>query len=338
MTTLAAFCARTGLDALAVRQALSARTPHDDSPWYMQMVLGIGAWITAIAALAFAWVLMDLVFEIEEPNLAVAIVGAAVFAASLWLLQRRPQGAFTAHAAVAFATAGTLLVAAGIGVPAESAWAAVVATLPFAAAAIWQQRSQLLQFLIVSVAVVLVMLAVWDYSYRMVADVPAVFMPFGAALLLYPPRRDVQPAAFALLIVPQVLASFEPGWTFWYGWPAKGLFLVLFALLFAINLRRLADHRTGLLAAAGAAAAAVLALLLPTGASAALVVLALAYTLGSRPLAIIGALAEVYFIWRFYWDLQESLLTKSIILMAVGAVLLVCYGLLIGTMRERRTP
>jgi hypothetical protein len=336
MTTLADFCARTGLDTAAVRQALSARAPHDDSPWYMQTVLGIGAWITSIAALAFAWVVMDLVFGIDEPNLAVALIGALVFAASLWLLQHRPQGAFSAHAAVALATAASLLVAAGVGVPVESAWAAALATLPCAAAAIWQQRSQLLQFLIVSVAVLLVMLAVWDYSYRLVADVPAVFMPLGAALLLYPPRRDLRPTAFALLIVPQLFASFEPGWTLWHGWPAKGLFLALFAFLFAINWRRMADAQTRLLAAAGAAAAAVVAFLLPTGASAALVLLALAYTLGSRPLAIIGALAAIYFIWRFYWDLQETLLTKSIILMSAGAILLICYALLIGTMRERR--
>jgi uncharacterized membrane protein len=62
----------------------------------------------------------------------------------------------------------------------------------------------------------------------------------------------------------------------------------------------------------------------------------LAYTLGSRTLAVIGALLEIYFIWSFYWNLEGSLLMKSIILMAAGAVLLLCYGLVVGTMRERR--
>ena len=75
---------------------------------------------------------------------------------------------------------------------------------------------------------------------------------------------------------------------------------------------------------------------LPTGGSAALVLLALAYTLGSRTLAAIGALPAIYFIWSFYWDLDGTLLTKSIILMSAGAVLLLCYGLLVGTLRERR--
>lgn len=341
MTTLTAFCARIGIDETAARQALRIRGPHDDAPWYMQAVLGIGAWITAIAGLFFAWVVMDLVFGINEPNLAVAIIGTIVFAASLWLLHHRPEGAFAAHAAVAFATAGTLLVAVGIGVPAESVWAAALATLPFAAVAIWQRRSQLLQFLIVSVALILLFIAIWDHWHRMLADLPAVFVPLGVVLLLYPPRRDMRPAAFALLIVPQILEililEFETGWVLWYGWPAKGLFLGVFAFLFAISWRRVTDSQRQLLAAVAAAATAVIAFLLPTGASAALVLLALAYTLGSRSLAVIGAVAEVYFIWRFYWDLQETLLTKSIILMSAGAALLICYGLLIGTMRERRT-
>ena len=333
MTTLAALCARTGINVAAARQALAADAAHDDSPWYMQTVSGIGAWITTIAALAFAWVVMDLLLGIDEPNLAVAIVGIFVFAGSVRFLQKRPAGAFLAHAAVAFASAGTLMVAAGVGLSMESVWAAAIATLPCAGIAAWQQRSQLLQFLVVSITLALISFAVWDYSYRMMADVPAALMPFGVALLLYPPCRNLRSTAFALLIVPQALASFEPVWTLWYGLPAKVVFLALFVFLWAINWRSMAESQARLLAAAAVLPVAAVAVLLPTGASAALVLLALAYTLGSRTLAIIGALAAVYFIWHFYWDLQETLLTKSIILMSAGAVLLLCYGLL---MRGRR--
>ena len=308
----------------------------------MQVVLGIGAWITAIVALFFVGVVMDLVFEIDEPNLAIAVIGAIVFVASLWLLHRRPDGAFAAHAAVAFATAGTLLVAAGVGMPERSLWLAAAATLPFAVAAIWQQRSLLLQFLIVSIALTLGIVAAWDHWNDPVADLPAVFIPVGVALLLYPPRRDVRPTAFALLIVPLLIdiliSKFEVSWTLWFGWPARGLLLAVFALLFAVNWRRLVDRQGRLLAVAAAVAVAVVVWQLPTGGSAALVLLTLAYTLGSRTLAVIGALTAMYFIWSFYWDLDGTLLTKSIILMAAGAVLLLCYGLVVGTLRERRTP
>jgi uncharacterized membrane protein len=53
-------------------------------------------------------------------------------------------------------------------------------------------------------------------------------------------------------------------------------------------------------------------------------------------LATLGTLAEVYFIWKFYADLQSTLLTKSIILMSVGAALLLCYGVMIMSARRGR--
>jgi uncharacterized membrane protein len=68
--------------------------------------------------------------------------------------------------------------------------------------------------------------------------------------------------------------------------------------------------------------AAVVCLLLPPGGSAALVILMLAFVLGHWPLAIVGMLLEVYFVPRFYYDLEMSLLTKSWVLMAAGTALL----------------
>lgn len=340
MTDLTRFCARTGIDVTAAGAALAART-RDDAPWYMQLVLGIGAWITAIATLFFIGLVMDLVFDIDEPDLIVAIIGVALFVASLWVLRQRPHGSFLAHAAVAFAIAGTLLAAAGVGFPADSLGVAAVATVPFVAAAIWQQRSVLLQFLVASVALILVIFAAWDHWDRLMVGLPAIFIPFGVALLVYPPRLDVRPTAFALLILPLAFDIAASGLgeatVFWFGRPAQAILLAVFAFLFAINWRRLTDGQGRLLALAAAIAAAVVTFLLPTGASAALVLLVLAYTLGLRLLAVIGVLLEIYFIWSFYWDLEESLLTKSIILMAAGAVLLLCYGLLVGALRERRT-
>lgn len=340
MTALAAFCARTGIDQAAARKLLAARAQRDESPWYMQAVLGIGAWITAIAGLFFVAAVLHLGFDIDEPDLVVAIIGAVVFAGSLWLLHLRPDGAFAAHASVAFAAAGTILVAAGIGTPESSMWRAAAATFPFAAVAMWQQRSPLLQFLVVSVAVILSVLSVWDHWHHVIADLPALAIPAGAAILLYPPRRNVWPAAFVLLIVPQLLeilaSDFESGWTWLYGWPAKALLVALFACLFAINWRRVTDPQARSFALAGGTAVVAVAILLPTGVSAAMVLLALAYTLGSRSLAVVGALMEVYFIWRFYDDLGSTLLTKSMMLMAAGGVLLICYGLLFVATRGRR--
>ncbi len=334
---VAAFCARMGIDEATARAALDAGA-RDDGPWYIQAVLGGGARVTAIAALVSVGLFMDLVLGIDEPDAFIAALGVALFLGSLWLLHGRADGPFASHIAVAFATAGMLLAVAGIGFPAESLWVAAIAALPFAAAATWQRRSGLLQFLLVSVVLILWIVAAWDHLDRPMADLSALTMPVGTALLLYPPRRDLRPTAFALLVVPLgfelVAGEFEPAFALWYGWPAKAAFLALFGALFAVNLHRLISARARLSALLGAAGAIAAALLLPTSAAAALVLLLLAYCIGSRALAILGALAEVYLIWLFYVDHQSTLLAKSIVLMSVGAVLLLCYGVL--TLAPRR--
>lgn len=341
MTALTEFCARLGIDPVAAAAAVATRA-DDDTPWYMQVVLGIGAWVTAIAALLFVWAILYFIFDIDEPGLTVAGLGAALFAAALWLLHARPEGAFTAHVAIAFATAGTILAGIGIGVSEESLWSAAAATLPFAAAAVLQQRSQLLQFVIVSVALVVAVAAAWDEWGSVVTDISAVALPVGVILLLYPPRRDVRAAALALLVVPEaatiIALNLDQPTTLWHGWPARAIHLAVFGCLFYLNWRRLELERARALALAGGVLAVAAATLLPSGSAAALALLLLAYTLGSRMLAVLGALAEVYFIWEFYADLQSTLLTKSIILMAVGVALLLCYALVARGDRRRSTP
>jgi uncharacterized membrane protein len=131
-------------------------------------------------------------------------------------------------------------------------------------------------------------------------------------------------------------SGFESAWSLWLGWPARLVLLATCAFLFGVNWRRLAAAQWRLLAMAGALAALAIAILLPPGASAALILLGLAYTVGSRSLAVIGVLAEIYFIWMFYDDLGSTLLAKSIMLMAAGSALLVCYGLLIQAARQGR--
>jgi uncharacterized membrane protein len=82
-----------------------------------------------------------------------------------------------------------------------------------------------------------------------------------------------------------------------------------------------------------AIAAVIVGFLLPPGGSAALAIMMLAFVLASRPLALLGVLLQIYYLWTFYYTLEMTLLTKSVLLMAVGAVLLVLWWLSV-----RRSP
>jgi len=67
--------------------------------------------------------------------------------------------------------------------------------------------------------------------------------------------------------------------------------------------------------------------LLPPGGSAALLIMTYAYVVGSTPFATLGVVLQAQFMIRYYYNLEMTLLNKSILLMAVGAILLVAWWL-----------
>ena len=77
-----------------------------------------------------------------------------------------------------------------------------------------------------------------------------------------------------------------------------------------------------------AAVGVVAAVLLPPEASAALIILLVATAIGSWRWAAGGALLEALFLFRFYYELEQTLLAKSGLLTLVGAALLGAYLLL----------
>ena len=60
----------------------------------------------------------------------------------------------------------------------------------------------------------------------------------------------------------------------------------------------------------------------PLGGASALLLILTGYILGSKSLAMIGTLLQIYFLTMFYYDLSLDLLTKSIILFVSGLVFL----------------
>jgi uncharacterized membrane protein len=163
----------------------------------------------------------------------------------------------------------------------------------------------------------------------------------GFALMLRPLQRDLQPLAVVLLLVFPALAIFGGneviGWLFKPG-EAGGMFakvihIALFLWLVRIHWQHAATRNVRERLGPFTVAAVIVCILLPPGGSAALLILMLAFVLGSRPLALLGTLLQIYFIWRFYYDLDTTLLVKSEILAAVGGVLLVAWWFM-----QRYTP
>ena len=138
-----------------------------------------------------------------------------------------------------------------------------------------------------------------------------------------PPAIDLRPiAAVALLTVPVV--------SVWIDWPPLGPAWAARAVHAALilwtsyelwaGMGRPHAYRAPLVAVA--AVGVVAAVLLPPEASAALIMLLIAAAIGSWRWAAAGALLESLFLFRFYYELEQTLLAKSGLLLLVGAALL----------------
>lgn len=332
MTDLASFCSRLNIDEADARATLEseAEAARRPLPWYLQLILGIGAWIMALLMIVFVALFLNLVFDLDEPDLGTAAIGAAMFAAGLLLQHRDRGGVFIAQFSIALAVAGAAIAAASIGIEFEDFWVATFAAAALAAIDLWRSHHAQQQFLLAALAVGLLIAALGDadISYRI--DIVSLAVPIGLWLYLRPPRRDLRPLATVLLLTMPLYGliadapfalSGEAG-----GWGARILSAACVAALLWLRTHLSnAPGRHPLFAVATLVGAAI-CLLLPPGGSAALVILVLAYTLGHWALAIVGILLQVYFLTRFYYDLELSLLTKSWLLMGVGLLLLVLYA------------
>lgn len=342
MTDLQSFCETLDLEATsaaeAIRNERAELTAALDMPWYARTVVGFGAWISALVAIALGAVV--LAFLGAEDEFSVVIMGVVYFVPGLIWLRDARQHVFAEQLGIAATAAGMAMIVAGVGATTEEPWAATVASVLLTAVIISTLRYRSLQFLaaLLTACVFVATLVAEKVPYYL--DIAALAGPAGAFLMLRPPRRDIQPTATVMLITMPMLGVFyDVGQPFWDAGTAGGWFAILlnatvFLWLATIHWQRQRDDRVRYRLRIFVATAAVVAIMLPPGGSASLVIIMLAFILGSRPLAVLGVLLQILYIWRFYYDLEITLLQKSGVLFAAGVVLIGAWWL----MQRRMTP
>lgn len=321
--TLDRLCRRFGLDIEAARTAV-VKAAGPDTPWYLRAASGFGAWLTAGAMiLAVGFALAQAFGDDRLPTTAAAF--GVVLAIGAVLLHRGGGGPFAGQFAVATALAAQVLIAGGVGGEVESL--AVVAAVAAGVAAVLSAglRDPEHQFLAAGFAVGMVPWALLENEVPH-ADGLLILatLPPAVALLVWPPARlDLRGLAWALLLVP--LASLAVSELLEVEAEAGRLPSAVYAagLLAVLGLlwRGTAPDRRPLVLVGGAVAV-VLGAVTAAGVLGSLLLLTLAYLLGSRMLAALGAVAHVWFVWRFYYDLELTLLEKSGMLIAAGLLLL----------------
>jgi len=301
-------------------------------PWYVRLVVGVGAWITAVVLMFLGGAIVFVALEFETGG-ALAFIGAAYLWVGLWVIRRPERGIFANQLGLATAAAGAALVSGGFAAEAEEVWVGVPIAVAVAAAIFMVSSNRILQFLVSALAAGFFVATLVIERTPYALDIVALATPVGLYLMLRPPERDIAPAAIVLLLLFPLYSIFIVPDAYWVrdiqmgGWIARGIHMALFLWLVSLHWKQRANHGLNQGAIAFIVAALLVCLLLPPGGSAALLIMTYAYVVGSTPFATLGVVLQAQYLIRYYYSLEMTLLNKSILLMAVGAILLVAWWL-----------
>jgi hypothetical protein len=341
MSTAREAWARLAAAGLVEGEMPPARTA--ESPWFVRVMLGFAGWIGALFLLAFGGVLFSSLFDKAVPAI---LIGAIVCAAAIFLFRFRGDNDFVAQFAFALSLAGQALVVVGIGNLFKEQTAAIALAGAAAEAALFFLAPSFLHRVWTSAAAalaVVVALASWHVAFLAPGLLTVAFAWIWLRELEDPRRAALwRPGGYGLTlaaIVTVFLLNLITDMAFlnqerdgaagaalaavrvYAGAVLSGVALIL------IVVRLLAREGVPLgsgkarMVLAGAVVLALASLAAP-GLAPAVAILVLGYANGNRVLAGLGILVLLGYLSYYYYSLETTLLIKSILLMAVGSLLL----------------
>jgi uncharacterized membrane protein len=342
MTTL-------GVDATLTPEALervraSVAAVDAGSPWYLRLLMGIGAWVGAWFMLAFVLGLIAIVLE-DAVDGAAVVCGLGLVAGAVWLAWQRRQE-FLQQVALVVSLTGQALVIGGIGSSSSSLPAAAFAGLLLSLALIAVFPDRIHRFL--STCGVVVALAAILFDARaphgnealvigLIAIVLAVWR--GAPLawrvqyaqVVGPVASAAVVSIFGLLLVSSLLGFAELNPSTWLATGGPVTAAAVLGLIWLIQ-EVMDDHESGRFGNEGiVASAAVVALAAITWRTPAIVttllVLLLAFDRRSRTLLALAIAFFLAFGALYYYNLEMTLLRKSGVLAGSGALCLAIWFL-----------
>ncbi len=317
--------------------ALASREEHNTA-WYIDVMLAVGGVMAALFAALFFASLLAVTLDVSDEGPFI-VIGAFVYAGSL-LARRRFDHEFARHFLNTFILAGGLLAIAALGILTNGNGIFILVAAALSAVTMVCVRDRILECLMAIGLVSCLLYAVAKYDIPAPYILVSLFCTGGAVIGLTQPigRRVFSAAGSAFLIALPIIGGSlvhiskrsdimaMPGTV--EHMAAIGIMLIA---IWWINRRlawgtlRWAEFRPPLLILAPLIIAGAM---MPLGGIFALMTLLIGYMLGSRTLAFIGALMQIYFLTMFYFDLQITLLNKSIILMVSGALFALIWAFL----------
>ena len=324
------FSQRIGVEGNLVSGVLTENADRDQ-PWYMEMFLAIAGVLTAILGSFFFGSFVALIVGFDD-EAVFGVLGVVIFGLSIFL-RRKTGSPYVQHMLNTMIIVGGFLAAFGFADILRDFDAIVVLLLVLSLLVLTLVRDRILEFLSAAAIITLIGVEAYHLKLPMVETIVLLIATCVGIVLLTRPigTRLYKAAGTAFLMAPAILGialvhmqrwdSLADTSRFSDDWLARiiSLVLLLGSVAYLNRGQALSQFKPPLPALIPLVIAAAF---VPLGGASALLLILTGYVLGSRTLAIIGTLLQIYFLTMFYYDLSLDLLTKSIVLFVSGLVFL----------------
>jgi len=307
----------------------------DASPWYVRVMLGVAGWIGALFLLGFVGVGFSFVMKSTAPALIVGALGC-VAAYAIFHAARDNDFAMQFGLAVSLAAQAIFIFGLFNGfrhgtftlyvliVVFEATLALLVPnfihrvlTSAAAAFALSYALSSLGLYGVSSGVVACGLAMIWMDQRRWLGS-GNLWRPIGYGLVL----ALIQIESSSLFGLSMMLWSTARGIGWWVG-TAMVTVVLVWAVMRMLDQQGIAvSSKAGVVAMAAAVLVGAVSLVAP-GLATAMLILLLGFTTGNRILMGLGLFALLGFLSHYYYQLQTTLLVKSMVLAASGGVLLI---------------
>jgi uncharacterized membrane protein len=306
-----------------------------DMPWYMDALIAMGGFVTALFVAALVGVFFGLTLGMEESVWSILLVLGLLGFAGFLFLRRNAKGLFTKYLSGTLMVASGVAAVVGLGGSTEDLVITSILGIVLSAIGLFAIRERVLETVFAAGIASSVLLLIEDsLSYQQDAwfEIYALVIlgVLGVLALSYRFSGRHFMAAGALWLVAIVGTGVTMGNSLGVtsglldNWPLSG-WLVAWRFGIAVCLvaiARLSPIGKTLPSLPILVLLTAIAALLPAGGVGAYLLLLLGYALGSKSLALIGAIVTGFFLYWAYFDLNLTLLELSGIMALSGLVLL----------------
>jgi len=306
-----------------------------DMPWYMDGLIALGGFITALFVAALVGVFFGLTLGMEESVWTIMLVLGLLGFAGFLFLRRNAKNLFTKY------MSGTLMIASGIAATVglagstEDIIAAAILGLVLSLISLFAIRERVLETVSavgIAASTMVIVEDILPYEDQAWFEIYALVMlgTLGVLALTRVISKHHFMAAGALWLVTTVAMGVSFGQSLGVtsglldSWPTSGwVVLARFGVALAlVALAWFSEFKKTLPSVPILILLTAIAALLPAGGVGAYLLLLIGYAMGSKSLALIGAIVTGFFLFWAYFDLNLTLMELSGIMAVSGLVLL----------------